>query len=325
MFSIASKEAKVEVLNPELDITEFKIITKNQVYSILLRKIYTGMWVIYYPSHADIPQYDVFIHHDMIAFHCCEKGMMQIHQNNQSLVIRNESICIHKVFQQNSAIKVKLQHYLGMTILIQMDNPLYYTFDILNEFPPHLFKFWNRSNTNLFLPLLMHSELVYILSSLLTNNPMATNISYIRIKVLEITLLIDRILETDSLFYDKRVNMNQEIIKEVKDFLVKNYNQDINIDQLSKNYGISKTSLKEIFKKTYGKPIMSYLREIRLNNSLVFLEDESLNISEISQMVGYTNQSKFANTFKKQFSISPHEYRNYLKKNKDIRMTYKFN
>ena len=37
--------------------------------------------------------------------------------------------------------------------------------------------------------------------------------------------------------------------------------------------------------------------------------DTQLSVLEVSNQVGYVNQSKFANTFKKQFGMTPLEYR----------------
>ena len=40
-----------------------------------------------------------------------------------------------------------------------------------------------------------------------------------------------------------------------------------------------------------------------------FLTDTSRPIAEIAEQVGYSNQGKFAAVFKKQFGMSPLEYR----------------
>lgn len=313
MFSVKSNEAKIEIIDSVSNITKLKFITNRKIYTIILKKIYYGIYIVYYPQSDYIPQHEYLIEHNMIAFHFCKMGIMNIRQNNQNIEMNSEYTCIHKIYK-NCPIEVDNQNYLGVSIFIQIDNIHKYSYEILDGFPPNLWNFIKSPSTYFFISLHIYPELEYTSSCLFQDNVLASHNPYLRIKVLEIILYIDNILEVDSLNHQKKSNNYQEIIREVKDFLVLNYNQDINIDQLSKKYGISNTSLKELFKKTYGKPIISYLRDIRLTNSLVFLEDESLSISEISQMVGYTNQSKFASTFKKRFLTTPHEYRNYIKK-----------
>lgn len=314
MFSICSNEAKIQIINSSQDITEYKLINDNEECSIIQRKIYSGMYILFYYFHASIPQHQYIINQDMLAFHCCEKGIMNIKQNNQNIEIKNDSFCIHKVFKNSTPILVDMQNYSGITILFQIDKFQNYPHTIVDNFPSNLLEFWKNSNISPFLLTRTHSELAYVLSQLLKNKFAYSNISYLRIKIIEMILYFDNAISKDSSIYDKLIIENYDVIHEIKNNLEKNYNKKININQLCKKYGISNTSLKENFKKVYGKPIISYLREIRLANSLRFLEDESLSISQISQMVGYTNQSKFANAFKKRFAISPSEYRNYLKK-----------
>ena len=46
-----------------------------------------------------------------------------------------------------------------------------------------------------------------------------------------------------------------------------------------------------------------------MNKSGELLATTRLSVAEIAEQVGYLNQSKFASVFKKQFGVSPLEYR----------------
>ena len=59
----------------------------------------------------------------------------------------------------------------------------------------------------------------------------------------------------------------------------------------------------------YGQNISTYLREARMKAAAEFLEDTSRPIAEIAEQIGYSNQGKFAAVLKKQFGMSPLEYR----------------
>ncbi|MDE8682552.1 helix-turn-helix transcriptional regulator, partial [Blautia schinkii] len=55
--------------------------------------------------------------------------------------------------------------------------------------------------------------------------------------------------------------------------------------------------------------ISTWLRDIRMTEAARLLSDTKRPIAEISEQVGDSNQGKFAAVFKKQFGLSPLEYR----------------
>lgn len=75
--------------------------------------------------------------------------------------------------------------------------------------------------------------------------------------------------------------------------------------ELAEEFSISETN----FRGVYGQNISVYLREIRMNKAGELLATTRLSVAEIAEQVGYLNQSKFASVFKKQFGVSPLEYR----------------
>lgn len=79
--------------------------------------------------------------------------------------------------------------------------------------------------------------------------------------------------------------------------------------ELAEEFSISETSLKNYFRGVYGQNISVYLREIRMNKAGELLATTRLSVAEIAEQVSYLNQSKFASVFKKQFGVSPLEYR----------------
>lgn len=79
--------------------------------------------------------------------------------------------------------------------------------------------------------------------------------------------------------------------------------------ELAEEFSISETSLKNYFRGVYGQNISVYLREMRMNKAGELLATTRLSVAEIAEQVGYLNQSKFASVFKKQFGVSPLEYR----------------
>lgn len=111
---------------------------------------------------------------------------------------------------------------------------------------------------------------------------------------------------------EKAINYSKdvvELIREVHDYLILNLDKRITIDELSKNFHINKTSLKEIFKDLYGVSIAKHINEHRMEKAAFMLKNTSENVSEIAKKVGFQTQSKFTLSFKEYYRETPLRYR----------------
>lgn len=57
-----------------------------------------------------------------------------------------------------------------------------------------------------------------------------------------------------------------------------------------------------------GKTITTYLEEYRINKSLSLVQSGLYSITQIADMVGFSNASRFASAFRRQFGLNPAEY-----------------
>ena len=89
----------------------------------------------------------------------------------------------------------------------------------------------------------------------------------------------------------------------VKDFSV----SPPTIDELSRISAMSPTKLKNDFKVLYGLPIYEYYQKNRMLRAKSLLMLSKYSIKEVGMMVGYSNLSHFAHTFKKEFGFLPSE------------------
>ena len=67
--------------------------------------------------------------------------------------------------------------------------------------------------------------------------------------------------------------------------------------------------LSTILQKETGKTFSELIREFRLKRACTLLQYSLLPIEEIAVLVGYPHSSNFYKTFKKEYHISPHQYR----------------
>ncbi len=106
----------------------------------------------------------------------------------------------------------------------------------------------------------------------------------------------------------KRTDGETMRLMQVEALLVKNFTlAPPTIDELSRISAMSPTKLKNDFKNLYGHPIYVYFQKNRMLKAKSMLLTGKYSIKEVGVMVGYSNLSHFANTFKREFSILPSE------------------
>jgi AraC-like DNA-binding protein len=97
-----------------------------------------------------------------------------------------------------------------------------------------------------------------------------------------------------------------------KDFMLSNYNQDINLEDISRQSCLSPTHLFRTFKQVYNCSPHQYLIQIRLDNARHILRSTNYTLNEIVNLVGFTCPSTFIKLFKNKFLFTPGAYRNYV-------------
>jgi AraC-like DNA-binding protein len=93
------------------------------------------------------------------------------------------------------------------------------------------------------------------------------------------------------------------------------------IAKLAAEVGMSRSPFATKFTAFVGEPPLTYLTQLRMNLAADYLRSGHLLISEIAERVGYESQGSFTNAFKRQFAISPSEYRDKNRKEEVERTT----
>ncbi|MEN8116238.1 MAG: AraC family transcriptional regulator [Bacteroidota bacterium] len=128
-----------------------------------------------------------------------------------------------------------------------------------------------------------------------------------RLYLAELFVLISRELDNQLDFADKQNDQQTEAILQ---YIHTNYNHKINLEDFSKNMGVSSRYLRMNFKKKIGICPVAYLLEYRINKALELIKDQSLSIKEIAFDTGFTSQQYFSKKFKEYIGITPVDYRN---------------
>lgn len=100
-----------------------------------------------------------------------------------------------------------------------------------------------------------------------------------------------------------------ETVRQVHDQLTAHLDRKITIDELSRQYHINPTTLKNTFKEVYGVSIAAHIKQHRMDRAAQLLRETGLSVAEVARAVGYDSQSRFTAAFKSFFQVLPREYR----------------
>ena len=138
--------------------------------------------------------------------------------------------------------------------------------------------------------------------------PEALRLPYFQLKIQELLLFLGRYVP-DQKTVTKYHSEQTELIRQIHDQLTKDLSCRFTIEELSRQYLINTSSLKEVFKAVYGLPIASYMKEYRIREAMRLLRETDESISSIAARVGYGTQGKFTKSFRDVAQVLPSEYR----------------
>ena len=98
-------------------------------------------------------------------------------------------------------------------------------------------------------------------------------------------------------------------IDQVLQFILKNYKNDIYVEEIASQLNMSIASFSRYFKHHTQKTFSNYVTEIRISHACRLMMDSNYNISEICYLSGFENQSNFYRHFKKFTGVIPKEYK----------------
>lgn len=89
---------------------------------------------------------------------------------------------------------------------------------------------------------------------------------------------------------------------------------DFKVDTLCEMLSISHSYLCRIFRESATMTVNQYLIQIRMRNAQILLDKNEDDIKNVAAKVGYNDYSYFSKEFKKQFGMTPGQYRSYKQK-----------
>ncbi|GJM12890.1 MAG: AraC family transcriptional regulator [Pseudohongiella sp.] len=110
----------------------------------------------------------------------------------------------------------------------------------------------------------------------------------------------------------QRSHHDEEIIK-VQEWLDQNYQRNVVISAVAKQFKLSVRSLNRRFKLATNSSPLQYLQTLRIEHAKELLKQSNLAVSEVADLVGYQDASYFTSMFKKLSAVTPIEYRSLVR------------
>lgn len=144
----------------------------------------------------------------------------------------------------------------------------------------------------------------------MVHGPETIKNSYYGVKILEsLILLASDLTLVDEGSAKKSSKHQEELVQRVYQYAMTHTEKRFSITELAEKFSVSATYLKNSFQAVYGMPMQRLIREQKMRAAAKVLETTDKNVTEVAQMFGYSNISKFADAFKGVLGEYPKEYR----------------
>ena len=95
----------------------------------------------------------------------------------------------------------------------------------------------------------------------------------------------------------------------IDDYIALHYSEDLRIDDLAQQAGITSRHLARIMQRRYGCTFRQRLLEIRMYHAQKFLRETDLPINRIAIRCGFTAEGAFSTAFRRTVGYTPSQYR----------------
>lgn len=144
-------------------------------------------------------------------------------------------------------------------------------------------------------------------------------------------MLIDAVVRKQQLlrFYQKIIQIvsDQKVkestnesgrhVTELMKYIEEHYNEDLYLEKLSSQFGLSTKYISRSFKEKTGTNLSDFISQVRIEKAKTLLrENTDMSVSAIAEQVGIYSRMTFLRLFKKQEGIAPNEFREICRKGK---------
>ena len=107
----------------------------------------------------------------------------------------------------------------------------------------------------------------------------------------------------------KPESTDDEIVLQALQLIKLNIAQPFGIDELARKIDVSRRTLETRFRTRLERSVLDVVRETRLERARVLLLETDYSVAEIAKKCGFQNENYLATVFRRQFGVSPRQFR----------------
>lgn len=280
--------------------------------SLTIYELCDGLTMMYNDFHMPYCESDLEIKDNIFCIDFCNEGRIEYEREDHTLsYLSHGDIKFEKRNKHSNRFIFPLNHYHGITLIIDIE---IINSAVNNEFPKAKFdinKFIERlCEDNRSCIVSNYDPAIKVFMDLYSPNSPLKN-EYKLLKALELFMILGEIENPNIDMCHKYFKYTQvEKVKKIHELITQDTRKNYTQEDLSDNFDISISAMKDCFKSIYGKPIYSYLKEYKMNKAALILQSNpKINIGTVAEMFGYENQGKFTQAFKEIRGVTPSEFR----------------
>ena len=120
-----------------------------------------------------------------------------------------------------------------------------------------------------------------------------------------------------ELFYELMLALRHEMLHQSNigkilpaiEYIENNYNKEFSAETVAALCGFSPAYFRSLFKSAVGMAPMDYRMKLRMDKACQCLQNQNCIISELAELIGFSNVYYFSRTFRKWVGVPPSQYR----------------
>ena len=111
-----------------------------------------------------------------------------------------------------------------------------------------------------------------------------------------------------------RLSIDEKVISYLKTHIT----EKITLSQIAEELSLSVPYIRREFTKKYGRGIIDYFLEMKIERAKQLIEETTLNFTQIAEYLSFESESYFSKTFSKRVGITPGAYLKGIRSSKEL-------
>ena len=106
--------------------------------------------------------------------------------------------------------------------------------------------------------------------------------------------------------------IGNSLAHKIADYLKERVSSHITLEEISANFHYGKSSICDVFKRTFGDTIVVYHTKLKIDEAKRLIFEKKLTVSEVAERLGFESPEYFSRTFRRYTGMSPRDFRTRL-------------